>query len=275
MENSIDKRAERIIDHLNRRYGMITPPKGSFMSFEEEAKWERKGLEWYYISSWQNMHEVFGESSQDATEELAWIYFLILKKQYIGLSPMEEKMLRVLIADFLESIKWGLYRWLVLHGFIDDYETFRDIMYELRHIDEEYWAREIEEKRRELAEEIGEEAWDYTSDEIFDMIIEERFKEPAMGARVFHIAEKAKELMNKIDLAIETYETYPLSDLILLLDEAVDFEHAFGKLLEDVYFFVDVVLAKKLAELKFDEHFGLEHYKKEIEDRMRELNSRI
>jgi len=282
---SIDKKAERIIDHLNRRYGMITPPKGSFIPFEEEAEWERRGLEWYELSSWQSMHEVFGESSQDATEELAWIYFLILKRQYIGLSPMEEKMLRILIADFLESIRWGLYRWLVVHGQIDDFETFRDVMYESFSAYEEEWADTIEEKRRELEEEVGEEAWYYTTEEIMDMLIEEEWKRRReslgwLGRQAFSISEiidKAKELMNKIDVALQTYEAYPLSDLIVLLDEAVDFEHQHGKLLEDVYFYVDVVLAKKLAEVKFDEIFGTHSYqviKEKIRERMAELGGK-
>ena len=284
MENSIDKRAERIIDHLNRRYGMITPPKGSFTSFEEEAKWERKGLEWYDISSWQNMHEVFGESSQDATEELAWIYFLILKKQYIGLSPMEEKMLRVLIADFLESIRWGLYRWLVVHGQIDDFDTFRDVMYESFSVYEEEWTDAIEEKRRELEEEVGEEAWYYTTEEILDMLIEEEWERRreslgwlGPGARgIEAIIDRAKNLMNKIDVVLQTYEVYPLSDLIILLDEAVDFEHQNGRLLEEVYFYVDVVLAKKFAEVKFDEVFGAyshEIIKNKIEDKIKQIEN--
>jgi len=281
MENLVYERAKRIIDYLNRRYGVIAPPKG-YVSFKEEEEWENKGLEYHEIYDWGDMYEVYGESSQDATEELAWIYFLILKRQYIGLHPMEEKMLRIVITDFLGTVRWALYRWLVVHGQIDDFDTFREVMYEASAVYEEDWAETIEEKRRELEEEMGENAYWLTTEEIMDMLIEEEWKRRReslgwLGRQAVGISEiigRAEDLMNKIDIVLQTYETYPLPDLIVLLDEAVDFEHQHGKLLGDVYFYVDVVLSKKLAEVKFDEIFGAHSYqiiKKKIEDRINQM----
>ena len=251
-----------IIDNLRRRYGAIAPPIGTYLDTETEEYWESKGLDWYEIGSWLDMGEVYGEESQEATEELAWIYFLILKRQYYGISPVEERMLRTLIADFLQSIRTALYKWLVVHGQIDDFETFRDVMMQSYWTNPEAWEDVIREKQRELEEEIGEEAYYLTVEDILEEIINEEWERrrsslsawlgpEAVG--VGAIIAKAEDLMNKIDVALQTYETYPLGELIILLDAAVDFEHQHGKLLEDIYFFVNVPLAKKLAEIKFNE----------------------
>jgi len=275
----LHRKAERIMDNLERKYGPIAPPRGDYLPLSTQLKWEAKGLNEFELGRWVDMPVVFGDESQEATEELAWIYFLILAKQHYGLTMVEERALRILIADFLESIKVALYKWLVIHGQINDFETFRDVMYEASHIFEEEWAESIRNKERELYEIYGEEVYNLTDEEIMDKIIEEEWQQRRgslawLGPSAYTIREvidAAKNLMNKIDVVLQTYKTYPLSDLIILLDAAVDFEHQNGKLLEDVYFYVDIVLAKKLAEMKFDEIYGVEHIKRRIRERTDQL----
>jgi len=199
-----------IIDNLRRRYGDIAPPTGTYLDPEISAYWERRGLEWHEITSWINMGEVFGEESQEATEELAWIYFLILKRQHYGLNPVEERMLRILVADFLGSVRNALYKWLVVHGQIDDFETFREMMMQSYWLDPEAWWNAIKEKQEELAEEIGEEVYDWTDEEVFEEIIKEEWERRresfgwlgpgAIG--IGEIIDRARDLINKIDVLL-------------------------------------------------------------------------
>ena len=216
---------ETAVENLRRKYGDILPPK-------------------YVADVRLGMVEPFSDMMLGNTEELAWIYFLILKKQEKGLLKYEETMLRTLIDDWLSKFSSGVKVWAATHGCLSDPEEIEEALYSLYDLGLD-WV--IEGWRDELCEEDEDMCWADDS-----VILHEVAKELASGESV-PLCKEVVDALRKIEQVDPMRE--PLTELIILLDSAVDLQHQNGYMWED-YFLCDVVKAKESAEKKFEEVFG-------------------
>ena len=206
-------------------------------------------------------------------EELAELYYLILKHQYGLATAEDEERLVSLAKRYLQYSAELMRSWLIGHGQLGDFDDYVDMItyYEDRVADEiGSWILETIGKNLMEAGQMRMDGYAVDTDYAITqenvncyLTIPELLKN---GIRPFYecykknlegwdIVKTMKGTLEKVEAYLQNPYKYSIKDLILLVDEVTDTHHNAGLLLDD-YGGIDVVEAKAEAERMFDEEFG-------------------